>query len=124
MSDVIQPSAIPAKPAVKTAARLFEAAARLRVSEKLVLIYLTYVSMAAPFYRVWVTQGLTIAVLNFLASGVITLLSKYSADSGSVKPAGSPTAGSLPAGSPPWRPGRQGTRPRPDSGSWAARRRL
>ena len=95
MSDVIQPSAIPAKPAVKTAARLFEAAARLRVSEKLVLIYLTYVSMAAPFYRVWVTQGLTIAVLNFLASGVITLLSKYSADSGSVKLAGSPPTGSL-----------------------------
>ena len=80
---------------MKTAARLFEAAARLRVSEKLVLIYLTYVSMAAPFYRVWVTQGLTVAVLNFLASGVITLLSKYSADSGSVKLAGSPPTGSL-----------------------------
>ena len=100
MSDAIQSSTIPAKPVVvkpgvKTAASLFEAAARLRVSEKLALIYLTYVSMAAPFYRVWVTQGLTIAVLNFLASGVITLLSKYSADSGSVKP-----AGSLPAGSP------------------------
>jgi len=87
MSDAIQPSTIPAKPVVKTATRLSEAAATLRVSEKLALIYLTYVSMAAPFYRVWVTQGLTIAVLNFLASGVITLLSKYSA---SVKPPGSP----------------------------------
>ena len=82
MRDAIQSSTIPAKPVAKTAARLFEAAARLRVSEKLALIYLTYVSIAAPFYRVWVTQGFTIAVLNFLATGVITLLGKYSADSG------------------------------------------
>src|SRR5947208_1789603 len=82
MRDMIQSSTIPAKPVAKTAARLFEAAARLRVSEKLALIYLTYVSIAAPFYRVWVTQGFTIAVLNFLASGVITLLGKDSADSG------------------------------------------
>ena len=82
MRDMIQSSTIPAKSVAKTTARLFDVAARLRVSEKLALIYLTYVSIAAPFYRVWVTQGFTIAVLNFLATGVITLLGKYSADSG------------------------------------------
>ena len=51
----------------------------LRASEKLILIYLTYVSAAASFFRVSLTQGLTIATLNLATGGVIALVSRFSA---------------------------------------------
>ncbi|HEV2494975.1 MAG TPA: phosphatase PAP2 family protein [Terriglobia bacterium] len=53
---------------------------RLRFSEKLTLIFLTYLSAAATFFRISVTQGLSIATLNLATGGVIALLARFSAD--------------------------------------------
>ncbi|HLW78261.1 MAG TPA: phosphatase PAP2 family protein [Terriglobia bacterium] len=60
--------------------RALTAAGRMRVSEKLVLVYLTYTAAAATFFRMSVTQGLTIAALNVATSAVIALLSRFSAE--------------------------------------------
>jgi membrane-associated phospholipid phosphatase len=102
--DWIQSPTLTAKASVKIAARALEIAARLRVSEKLALVYLSYVSIAATFYPVWATRGFTIALLNLMTSGVITLLSRYkrgdpergvevAAVSGSVAEGGPPPEG-------------------------------
>ncbi len=64
----------------KAATGVLSIAGRLRASEKLILIYLTYVSAAASFFRVSVTQGLTIATLNLATGAVIALVSRFSAD--------------------------------------------
>ena len=68
------------------AERVFAAAGRMRVSEKLVVVYLSYMSGAATFFRVSLTQGLTIATLNVVTAAVIGLLSRYSADRKVPKP--------------------------------------
>lgn len=53
---------------------------QLRASEKLTIIFLTYLSAAATFFRISVTQGLSIATLNLAASGVLALLGRFSAN--------------------------------------------
>ena len=75
VSETLTPSAT-----VKAATSVLSVATGLRASEKLILIYLTYVSAAASFFRVSVTQGLTIATLNLASGGVIALVSRFSAD--------------------------------------------
>lgn len=52
---------------------------QLRVYERLTIIFLTYLSAAATFFRISVTQGLSIAALNLATSGVIALLGRFSA---------------------------------------------
>ena len=79
-NDLTESGAVLTKTAARPTTRALSIAARLRVSEKLILIYLTYLSAAAGFFRVTLTQGLTIATLNLAASGVIALLSRFSAE--------------------------------------------
>ena len=64
----------------KAAARVWEAASKLRICEKLALVYLTYLPVAATFFRLSLTQGFTMTALNFLTGGVITLLSRFNAE--------------------------------------------
>jgi membrane-associated phospholipid phosphatase len=77
---LIESETIAAQTAPKTAVGVLSISTQLRVSEKLILVFLTYVSAAATFFRVSVTQGLTIATLNLATSGVIALLSRFSTD--------------------------------------------
>lgn len=51
---------------------------RLRVSEKIALVYLAYSTAATAFFPVWMTQGFTVALLNLLSATVITRFGCYS----------------------------------------------
>ena len=84
--NVVQSEAMVVKPGIKMADQVLSAAGRMRVSEKLVVVYLSYMSAAATFFRVSLTQGLTIATLNVVTAAVIGLLSRYSSERKSPKP--------------------------------------
>lgn len=75
-----QSEAMAAKPGIRVADRVLSATGRLRVSEKLVVVYLSYMSAAATFFRISLTQGLTIAALNVATGAVIGLLSRFSGE--------------------------------------------
>jgi membrane-associated phospholipid phosphatase len=75
-----QSAAVAVKAASKPPSGVVLLTTQFRASEKLTLIFLTYLSAAATFFRISVTQGLSIATLNLATSGVIALLGRFSAD--------------------------------------------